>query len=38
VDLCTRVIAKMTSHALKYVLNFQYGIKVQTFEMVAFAA
>lgn len=38
VGLCTRVIAKMTSHALKYVLNFQYGIKVQTFEMAAFAA
>jgi hypothetical protein len=38
VGLCTRVIAKMTSHALKYVLKFQYGIKVQTFEMAAFAA
>jgi len=38
VGLCTRVIAKMTSHALKYVLNFLYGIKVQTFEMAASAA
>jgi len=36
--LCTRVIAKMASHALKYVLNFQFGIKVQTFEMAAPAA
>ncbi len=38
VGLCTRVIAKMTSHALKLVLHFQYGIKVQTFEMAAFTA
>jgi hypothetical protein len=38
VGLCTRVIAKMASHALKYVLNFQFGIKVQTFEMTALAA
>jgi hypothetical protein len=38
VGLCTRVIAKMASHALKYVLNFQFGIKVQTFEMAALAA
>lgn len=38
IGLCTRVIAKMASHALKCVLNFQFGIKVQTFEMAAFAA
>lgn len=38
VGLCTRVIAKMASHALKHVLNFQFGIKVQTFEMAASAA
>jgi len=38
VGLCTRVIAKMTSHALKYLLNFQFGIKVQTFEVAALAA
>lgn len=38
VGLCTRVIAKMASHALKYVLNFQFGIKVQTFELAALAA
>ena len=38
VGLCTRVIAKMASHALKHVLNFQFGIKVQTFKMAASAA
>jgi hypothetical protein len=38
VGLCTRVIAKMASHALKHVLKFQFGIKVQTFEMAASAA
>jgi Transposase DDE domain len=38
VGLCTRVIAKMASHALKHVLNIQFGIKVQTFEIAASAA
>jgi len=38
VGLCTRVIAKMASHALKHVLNIQFGIMVQTFEMAASAA
>jgi len=38
VGLCTRVIAKMASHALKHVLNIQFGIKVQTFELAASAA
>jgi hypothetical protein len=38
VGLCTRVIAKMASHALKQVLNIQFGIKVQTFEIAASAA
>ena len=38
VGLCTRVIAKMASHALKHVLNIKFGIKVQTFEMAASAA
>lgn len=38
VGLCTRVIAKMASHALKHVLDLQFGIKVQTFEMAALAA
>lgn len=33
--LSTRVIAKMTSHALKHVLHLQFGIKVQTFEVAA---
>lgn len=37
VGLCTRVIAKMASHALKHVLSIQFGIKVQTFEMTASA-
>ena len=37
VGLCTRVIAKMTSHALKHLLYIQFGIKVQTFEMTASA-
>jgi len=38
VGLCTRVIAKMASHALKQVLNIQFVIKVQIFELAAFAA
>lgn len=33
VGLCTRVIAKMTSHALKYLLRRDFGIDVQTFEV-----
>jgi len=33
VGLCTRVIAKMASHALKQILSIQFGIKVQTFEI-----
>ena len=31
--LCTRVIAKLTSHALKHVLYRDFGVKVQTFEI-----
>jgi hypothetical protein len=38
VGLCTRVIAKMASHALKQLLNVQFGIKVQTFELAASTA
>ena len=38
VGLCTWVIAKMASHALKHLLNFQFGIKVLTFEMAVSAA
>jgi hypothetical protein len=33
VGLCTRVIAKMTSHALKLLLRRDFGINVQTFEV-----
>jgi hypothetical protein len=31
--LCTRVIAKMASHALKQFLGQFYGVKVQSFQM-----
>jgi len=31
--LCTRVIAKMASHALKHILYIEFGVKVQTFEI-----
>jgi len=34
VGLCTRVIAKMTSHVLKHLLRRNFGIDVQTFEAV----
>jgi transposase len=34
VGLCTRVIAKMASHALKYLLRRDFGIDVQTFTEV----
>jgi Transposase DDE domain len=35
VGLCSRVIAKMTSHALKYLLRTQFGVNVQAFEMIS---
>ena len=35
VGLCTRVIAKMTSHALKHLLRREFGIDVQTFAAIA---
>lgn len=35
--LCTQVIAKMASHALKLVLRRFYSIDVQTFECLAVA-
>ncbi len=38
VGLATRVIAKLTSHALKNLLSLRFGIKVQTFEVAALAA
>ena len=34
VGLCTRVIAKMTSHIIKLVLRRFFGIDVQTFSTV----
>jgi hypothetical protein len=33
VGICTRVIAKMTSHALKHLLRRDFGVDVQTFEV-----
>ena len=33
--LCTRVIPKMTSHLLRFLLCVDFGVNVQTFEMVA---
>jgi len=35
VGLATRVIAKLTSHALRHLLRMQFGIKVLTFEISA---
>ena len=35
VGLCTRVIAKMTSHLLRHLLLVDFGVNVQTFEMIA---
>jgi hypothetical protein len=34
VGLCTRVIAKMTSHLLRHLLFIDFGVNVQTFEVV----
>ena len=34
VGLCTRVIAKMTSHLLRHLLLIDFGVNVQTFEVV----
>jgi hypothetical protein len=33
--LCTRVIAKMTSHLLRHLLLIDFGVNVQTFEVVS---
>jgi hypothetical protein len=33
--LCTRVISKMTSHLLRYLLLLDFGVNVQTFETVS---
>ena len=35
VGLCTRVIAKMTSHLLRHLLLVDFGVNVQTFERIA---
>lgn len=35
VGLCTRVITKMTSHLLRHLLRVDFGVNVQTFEMIA---
>jgi hypothetical protein len=35
VGLCTRVIAKMTSHLLRYLLLIDFGVNVQTFGVVS---
>jgi len=37
IGLATRVIAKLTSHVLKRLLDISFGIKVQTFEVAATA-
>ena len=34
VGLCSRIVAKMTSHLLKYILRNQFGIDVLTFSKV----
>ncbi len=35
IGLCTRVIAKMTSHLLRHLLLIDFGVNVQTFEAVS---
>ena len=32
IGLCSRIVAKMTSHLLKYILRYQFGIDVLTFS------
>lgn len=34
--LCSRIVAKMTSHLLKYVLRYNFGIDVLTFSKIDF--
>ena len=34
VGLCTRVIAKLTSHLLRHLLRVDLGVNVQTFEVL----
>jgi len=33
IGLCSRIVAKMTSHLLKYILRYQFGIDVLTFSI-----
>ena len=33
VGLCTRIIAKMTSHLLRHLLLIDFGLHVQTFQV-----
>jgi hypothetical protein len=33
--LCTRVIAKMTSHLVRHLLRVDFGVNVQTFEVTS---
>jgi hypothetical protein len=33
--LCTRIIAKMTSHLIRYLLRVDFGVNVQTFEVLS---
>jgi hypothetical protein len=32
--LCTRVIAKITSHTLRHLLRIDFGVNVQSFEVM----
>ena len=34
IGLCSRIVAKMTSHLLKYILRYEFGIDVLTFSKV----
>jgi len=34
IGLCTRVIAKLTSHLLRHLLRVDFGVNVQTFEVM----
>ena len=34
IGLCSRIVAKMTSHLLKYLLRYKFGIDVLTFSKV----
>jgi hypothetical protein len=33
--LCTRVVAEVTSHLLRYLLLIDFGVNVQTFEVAS---